>query len=262
MLCFHLEHNQGIRGGAFLLTRRFALTASHCLPPRGQQTAVGDGDEDVLHLTATDGAFGLSATVAEIVGDLALLDIADFALNPAVGPHIPINLAPQKGDSWSAPYRPTVAHPELSGTISNPDLPFQCADGSNFPVLQLTPVTGLKDHSGYSGGPVLSGLQAETAGDLAGILIEQFIDVANNDLSADALFAIRLSVVHERFDSLIPVFASAHPPPHQKTVEDRLDELDLILSRAIDWRDRGLILDTDLAAIRSRTRDYIFDLGG
>jgi hypothetical protein len=208
----------------------------------------------------------LYATVSETNGDLALLEIAAFRNHDIVAPQIhrePV----VKESPWEAPYRPSAQHPTLTGVVGNPDLKFQCSDGSIISAIQLTVSEEIGDHSGYSGGPVLRSDSYDDPTAILGVLIEQFPDRENQNRAANVLFAAR--VVHAflhfaafDFADQLGVSRVSHPQSEVirscQDVHSRLDEADEILERAKLWAEKSYVDNYDYKLIKARVRDLVF----
>lgn len=148
---FELSSQGKILGGGFLLTRKYGITATHCLAPLG---VTPKSDEGVLSDMVFDIDLGLefvgaSARVSEVRGDLALLEIIHPARRRLTAPTIG---TAETGDSWVAPYRPSSDYPKLSGKVSESDMEYACRDGECVQALQLVVDQSIGQHHGYSGG--------------------------------------------------------------------------------------------------------------
>ena len=256
------------RGGAFLITRQHALTATHCLPDNFASSAESAAPT-IIQLTSEDGT-ELLATISEISGDMALLEILAFGRHNILAP--PSRTETVDRDSlWEAPYRPSKQHPTLTGVIGNPDLSFECADGSFISALQLTVSEGIGDHSGYSGGPVVTKASDSIPSSVLGVLIEQFPDQANSSRAANVLFAARIAHAFEHFAAF--EFARqlkvshATPPGFEEEqgpespvpeIDERLSEGDKILKQAKSWAQTHLINDYEYTDYKARVRDLVF----
>ena len=132
-------------GAGFLLTRRYALTAFHCLREL-------PSDDEQLELSFAGGEVGPGRVHERSPeADLALIDILKPHESPVVLPNAD---RASRGDSWSAPYRPGPSDPYLSGDVLSGGMPYVCEAGNSIEALQLDCSQHLGDYSGYSGGPV------------------------------------------------------------------------------------------------------------
>ncbi|MEU9336048.1 trypsin-like peptidase domain-containing protein [Streptomyces sp. NPDC048290] len=178
-------------GGGFFLTRRYVVTALHCL--RGLTSP--DGRLDVV---LTDG----SRLAGEVCrrdedADLALITIAaayDVRLS------IPRAGTARRGDDWHAPYRPEAIEPVLGGKVDDGTADYPCEGGAVIQALQLTVDQQTGDYSGYSGGPVVTGVPDSAEPALVGILLEQVPDRVSAGRAANVLFAATIGEALSRFD--------------------------------------------------------------
>ena len=261
---FSIVYGDASCGGAFLISRKYALTATHCLP-KGFLAESESAEPSRVRLISESG-LALVATVSETDGDLALLEIAAFRNHDIVAPQIhwePV----EKESSWEAPYRPSVQHPTLTGVVGNPDLNFQCADGTLISAIQLTVSEEIGDHSGYSGGPVVRKSSPQDPVAILGVLLEQFPDRVNQGRAANVLFAARianafLNFAAFNFASRLNVIRVS--PPHEEIgkvsqdVRARLNEADEILERAKLWAEKSYIDDYDYKVLKARVRNLVF----
>ncbi|MFI0718447.1 serine protease [Streptomyces sp. NPDC021224] len=203
-----LSHGQRRLGAGFLLTRRFVVTALHCL--RG--TGDGEGEVDVLLADGTRVPGRVSRQDKE--ADLALIEIsAGYGLAQPV----PAAGVARGGERWRGPYRPALNDVELTGWVAGGALPYDCEGGGRIEALQLTADQHLGDYSGYSGGPVES-VEEGQAPAVVGILLEQAPDRADPSRSANVLFAATIREVMRRFDHfdvghLVDVLRPRQEPP-------------------------------------------------
>ncbi len=253
---FSIIDSDEISGGAFVIARKYALTATHCLP-NDYEAASESVTPSQFTLVAEDGT-DLLVTLSEVMGDLALLEIRAFRLHSITPPEIRVGEV-DKDSLWEAPYRPSLQHPVLTGVVGKPDLRFRSADGSLISAIQLTVSEGVGDHSGYSGGPVVTKASDVAPPQILGILLEQFPDQADRDRSANVLFAARLLQVQKfaAFEFDRPPLIPDIETPIQRTSQN-LDRVDQILHRAKSWSDEELIDEYEYKDIKTRARDLVF----
>jgi hypothetical protein len=247
-------------GGGFLLTRRFVLTALHCLR--------GLAPEECVDIRLADGR-GVGGRVCrqDEEADLALVEIA---ADHHVDLPIPAADVAQDGDRWRGPYRPAADEVHLSGRIDR-TAPHLCAGGATIEALQLTADQQLGDYSGYSGGPV----EGVPPGDdrqpaVVGILIEQTPDRSDGSRATNVLIAATLGEAMRRFDHLdvahlVDVLrpagsraaAGGPRPPRFSGTEALLRQLD-------DWAERRILDPAQLAELKFLTVQKLIDkeLGG
>ncbi|WP_405849137.1 serine protease [Streptomyces niveus] len=177
-------------GGGFLVTRRFVLTALHCM--RGLSTF----DED-LDVVLADGTHVRGRVCRrDKDADLALIEIAAHCV---VRQPVPAAGIARGGDRWRGPCRPAENEVELSGRIDSGAVSYLCEGGASIEALQLTADQRLGDYSGYSGGPVET-LTQDRRPTVVGILLEQVPDRAEAGRSANVLFAATIREAMQRFD--------------------------------------------------------------
>ena len=253
---FSIQDADSVRGGAFVFARKYALTATHCLPA-GFQSAADSVTPSEVWLVNESGT-RLHATVAETIGDLALLDIRGFGGHRINPPQIQQEVV-DKDSLWEAPYRPSLQHPMLTGVVGNPNLTFESLDGTVVPALQLTVSEGVGDHSGYSGGPVVTKGTDLTPPVILGMLIEQFPDQADRRRSANVLFAARLRQIWDfvafEFDRRL---LDGRPERSVRETQQVLDRAKLMLQEAKAWSEERLVDDYDHREMKARVRDFVF----
>lgn len=184
---------QGRRlGGGFILTRHHVLTAFHCLQG-------SDPDDENVELSFASGDVVPGQVCERAVG-------ADLVLINIVKPRDSTLALPKadragRGDTWTAPYRPSTADPYLSGNVLSGAMAYRCESGIEIEALQLGCSQRLGDYSGYSGGPVERQI---TGGDpaLLGVLLEQYPDRQATERASDVLFAATIAEALRRFDCL------------------------------------------------------------
>ncbi|SHN36245.1 S1 family peptidase [Actinacidiphila paucisporea] len=259
---YWVELSQGRRLGAgFLLTRRFVVTALHCL--RGMADDEAELDVALADGTRVPGRVSRQDKEA----DLALVEIS---AGYGVAQPVPVAGVARGGERWRGPYRPAANDVELTGWVAGGAVPYDCEGGGRIEALQLTADQHLGDYSGYSGGPV-EGVTDRQDPAVVGILLEQSPDRADPTRSANVLFAATIREVMRRFDHfdvghLVAVLrpaagggAEALPPPpsparrvdtllglfQQMAEQAVLDPADvselryLALKRVFDGQDRG-----------------------
>ena len=187
-------HRSGKRLGAgFLLTACYVLTADHCLG-----SAALDAEKVEVEFESGEVLPGRVYRRAP-AADLALIDV----ITSGRGPVIPRADRAGVGDRWRNPYRPSISHAFLSGTVDAAPVWYQCEGGDSVEAMQLGCVQDLGDYAGYSGSPVEGG-ESDTEGKIFGVLIEQYpVHYPDNSGSRPAsrvLFAAMLSEVFRRFD--------------------------------------------------------------
>ncbi len=179
-------------GAGFLLNRHHVLTAFHCV--RGPYS----GDEH-LELSFACGEVSPGRVCERSSGaDLALLDILQPSESILILPNAD---RADRGDSWSAPYRPGPGDPYLSGDVLSGAMRYRCEAGHEIEALQLGCSQGLGDYSGYSGGPVERHV-IDRPPALVGVLLEQYPDRQAAGRASNVLFAATIAEALRRFDCL------------------------------------------------------------
>lgn len=264
-----IRRDDRLLGAGFLLTKRYVLTALHCLKD------VSPGDDNVRIFFPGAADQGVPARVGERSheADLALVEVLE---------RLPLEVPPladccTAGDRWHGPYRPRHSDPYLGGTVACESVKYQCESGSVIEALQLAVREDFGDYSGYSGGPVeraVLGTQDSTdnAG-VVGILIEQYPDRRNAERASRTLFAATIAEVVRRFDSfdfghLInlvhpepvtkPTVAASNPTVRSK-VETDIDSAEQKLQALQKWGETGLLDASQVATYKARVAENLID---
>ncbi|MFF4501175.1 trypsin-like peptidase domain-containing protein [Streptomyces sp. NPDC001401] len=249
-------------GGGFLLTRRFVLTALHCL--RGLSL-----DEHVdIELADGERVEGRVCR-QDKEADLALVEIG---AGHQVTLPIPAADVARDGDRWRGPYRPAAHDVHLSGRVSAGAAQHLCVGGATIEALQLTADQHLGDYSGYSGGPVEGvGNDGTRQPAVVGILIEQAPDRASDTRAANVLFAATIREAIRRFDHLdvVHLIDVLRPPApdHDVLVQDgtspaRFVGTEALLLQLDAWAQRSLIDPSQIAELKFMAVKALIDGGG
>jgi Trypsin-like peptidase domain len=189
----NISRNGARLGAGFLLAGCYVLTAHHCLEASAEEV------EDVE--IEFEGGEVLPGRVIRRSpeADLALIDVPKSGLAPI----IPRVDRPSTGEAWQNPYRPSLSHALLSGTIEAASVAYRCEGGDSVEAMQLGCMQNLKDYAGYSGSPIEGGLSGGEE-KLFGVLIEQYPEHYPDDATprpaSMVLFAVTISEVFRRFD--------------------------------------------------------------
>ncbi len=235
-----LHTGEGARLGAgFYITRRFLLTAEHCLQPLPP-------DHRTVMITHEDG-WSATGEVCERrpAVDLALIRRVDADF-PRLPP--PADLC-ASGDRWRSPNRPHPSDPHLNGVVDEPSAQFECVGGGTLDALQLRSELDLGSFSGYSGSAV------ERTGDqpaLVGVLQEQYFDRYDGQRATNVLFAVTMHAAMEQFAGY---FDRATPEPGSPVtasvdVAAALAAHTAVLEQARDWLAQGLLSPTEVQLIQ------------
>jgi Trypsin-like peptidase domain len=253
-------------GAGFLLTSSYVLTAHHCL----RDAALEAEDVEIEF----EGGEVLPGRVLRRSpeADLALIDVP----KSGIGPIIPRADRASAGEAWRNPYRPSLSHALLSGTIEAVPMAYQCVGGDSVEALQLGCAQDLGDYAGYSGSPIEGG-QTDGEGRLFGVLIEQYPghypDDATPRPASMVLFAATLSEVFRRFDcfdlghliSLLPSSSAADAArpgepasepvaqrPAPADAQSRIAVADTKLKALHRWQEDGFLDGLDVTALKLR----------
>ena len=160
---FQERHKGSTLGGAFLLTRKWVVTAHHCVK------RIPDGEE--FDLVCVESGVELRGIVEarDASRDLAVIEVVAGSTR---GRAIP-EFAPATVESrWESGYRPDKSMPYLQGKVQVPSAEFNCAGGGLITHgIQLLVENGDDAYNGYSGSSVV---KHETDGiSVVGVLVEQ-----------------------------------------------------------------------------------------
>jgi hypothetical protein len=260
-------------GAGFLVTRRYVLTAAHCLR----------GLPDDVSLTATPTAGEpLRARIEQVATevDLALVELRDAA-------H-PDNYPPMAGrcgstDAWFGPYRPSHADPHLRGSVTHHRVDYKCEGGAMIPALQLSTDVELGDYRGYSGGPVERADAGHRERIMLGMLLEQYPDRATPDRNTNVLFAAAIGEALSHFDAFavghllevlaaegsdcdlaparasVGVAADAPIGSEVAATAARVARTDILLDALHDWSVRGLLEPGEVKMLRVQVLRSLID---
>ncbi|MFI9168073.1 hypothetical protein [Streptomyces lincolnensis] len=142
-----IHDERGRLGSALRLTRKFALTAAHCL--RGHvPTEQGDS-----RLRLTDGTC-VVVPMYNTTSDLALLRLV-LADDDALLPRVSFDTA-RRGESWTATYRFPAGDKPPTGSVEDPDALYRRTDSLVVRAMRLR-CELRKDHAPFAGSPVERG---------------------------------------------------------------------------------------------------------
>ena len=267
-------------GAGFVLTRHYVLTALHCLQGI-------DPDNEDLELSFAGGEV-IPGRIYECApgADLALIDI----LKPRDKTFIlPDADRARHGDAWFAPYRPHSGEPHLAGNVVSGATAYACESGHEIEALQLNCCSpGIKNYSGYSGGPVE---RHEGNGDpsLVGVLLEQHLDRPDGGSASGLLFAATIAEAVRRFDCLgmghlIKVLTAEDGPTHerpspqessqsegsgaarapfshesQRAAESRIDEARSLFDLFREWGESNVLSPMQVSTLTWQTAKRLVD---
>jgi hypothetical protein len=253
-------------GAGFLLTGCYVLTAEHCLGADALKV------EDVEVEFETGDVLPGRVHRCSPTADLALIDVP----RSGIGPVIPRGDRARVGEPWRNPYRPSLSHAFLSGTVDAVPVAYKCEGGDSIEAMQLGCVQDLGDYAGYSGSPIESG-GTDGESRLFGVLIEQYPEhYPDNGESRPAsvvLFAATLSEVFRRFDcfdlghliNLLPSSSGGDAPAAREgsgnplaggsarnDVQARIAVADAKIEALDVWHKRGLLDEQSITALKLR----------
>ncbi|WP_030870549.1 S1 family peptidase [Streptomyces sp. NRRL S-37] len=239
-------------GGGFLLTRRYVVTALHCL------RSLASLDERVDIVLADGSRLEGQVCRRDKDADLALIMISTVH---EVRLPIPQAGVAHSGDEWHSPYRPGASEVHLRGQVDSGTAEYLCEGGAVIQALQLTAHQLLGDYSGYSGGPVVRGVPEEREPVIVGILLEQAPDRAEANRAANVLFAATIGEALRRFDQfdvghLMDVLYPAASPSQRAvntdelTVDSAADTAETWFDRIDEWSQRRVFDATQIAELK------------
>ncbi len=247
-----LFQSQQRLGGGFLLTRRYVLTALHCL--RGITSL-----DAQVEVALTDG----SRLVGQVCRQDREADLALIMISAAYDVKLPIPRAgvAQGGDDWYGPYRPAAAEVRLRGRVDDGAIEYLCEGGALIQALQLTVNQVLGDYSGYSGGPVVKGNPGDHEPVAVGILLEQVPDRADANRAANVLFAATIGEAMRRFDQFdvehlmdvvhpASALSKGNEAGHEPTVDASATTAESWFDRIDQWSQRRVFDPSQVAELK------------
>lgn len=248
-------------GAGFLVTRWWVLTALHCLR---------DADPGLDEL---DIRFAGGATVPGCMyrrapeADLALIDIKvpKSVDRPVVLQHD----RAAANEMWLNPYRPSLSHAFLTGSITKVPTMLECVGGDVIEAMQLACSQPVGDYAGYSGSPIQRSDPPERRR-LLGILLEQYPEQAGSygeQRASTVLFAATMDEVFRRFENFgadqlfmgvvtDPDKQIAAPlPSYQGDIaarfaRDQVARADPLISAIDGWGKSGVLEASDVTALK------------
>jgi hypothetical protein len=218
----------GVLGAGFYVTRRYVLTADHCL----RSLRESESDVVLVHADGTEA----TGQVCERRGDV------DLALVRLVGRSFVRPPTPQacaKDDLWRTPNRPTPADPHLNGAVDEPSVKYDCEGGAELEALQLNTRVLLGSYKGYSGSAV-ERVGAEPA--LAGVLQEQYENRYDPKLGAtNVLFAVTMREAIAAFEDYFDHHDGTCSAASESRPVKELSGHAAALQQVADWSTRGLL---------------------
>lgn len=235
--CVLLSQGSRRLGAGVLLTRRFVLTAEHCM--RNLQL------NDVVCISLSTGQ-QVDARYCD------RLERADLALLEVIAPDlVPFRLLdPDRarlGDLWQSTYTPEENDPRLGGDVADPARTYLCVGGERITALQLNCGQILGDYAGYSGSPV-ERRTASRSPALLGILFEQYPDRQTHRRYTNVLFAATILEAMDRFtalgiegilEELRPDDSADRAGSRRSAVQATLDAMDMAVTELEQWRSEG-----------------------
>jgi hypothetical protein len=257
-----LTRGSDLLGAGVLLTRRYVLTAAHCL--------LGvDACGDVLNARLSNGEW-FEARVREKSNDadLGLLEIPSHRSVPF---RLPGAVPAKAGESWQSTYEPAENDPHLSGDVASPARRFKCAGGATITALQLNCGQILGDYAGYSGSPVERQAPIPSRA-LFGVLLEQYPDRQATRRSSNVLFAATIQDAMQRFEALRDIegildemqsgaeaAARSESADRRQRIQRDLTEMDASFAGIDSWRIEGRMSPLEVAEWKVRALDGIVD---
>ncbi|MFE0363693.1 S1 family peptidase [Streptomyces griseoaurantiacus] len=241
-------------GGGFLVTRRFILTALHCL--RNLSTL----DEELDILLADNTQVRGQVCRRDKDADLALIEISAHC---EISHRVPAAGVARDSRRWRGPYRPAENDVELSGQIDRGAVSYLCEGGASIEALQLTADQCLGDYSGYSGGPVET-FVPDRQPVVVGILLEQVPDRADTSRNANVLFAATMKEAMQRFDQfdVLHLMDVLRPPPPERLAppsyevgvdippRQQTDRVEIVIQTFQQLSNQGVMDPTHIAELR------------
>ena len=194
-----IESTRGTCGAGFLLTRRYAFTAAHCLRNKANE------DDQVTVSRGSDCANGRVVEVNDR-RDVALIQIIgklDWTVLPVSTDRC------VSGDRWLSPYRPASSQSELKGFVLTSPIEFRCRGGDLVEALELEVRQLIGGYHGYSGSPVERDGEPEdrvsdddivSGRSVVGMLIEQDLHRVHESEATNVLFALTVQHAIDTFD--------------------------------------------------------------
>jgi hypothetical protein len=147
-----IHDESGRLGSALRLTRKFALTAAHCL--RGQVPT----EQTDSRLRLPDGT-PVVVPMYNTTSDLALLRLV-LGDDDALLPRVSFDTA-RRGEPWTATYRFPAGDKPPTGSVEDPDALYRRTDSLVVRAMRLR-CELRKDHAPFAGSPVERGVSERT----------------------------------------------------------------------------------------------------